>query len=179
MGMFCYQCQETAHNTGCNFRGVCGKTDDLSNIQDFMLFVLRGIAHYAQALRAEGKEVPTSASRFITESLFMTITNANFDLDRFMPQIERGYAIRRELCTALNREIYCCAELECTTWESHDRTEIEEKAKHVGVLRTADKDIRSLRELITYGVKGLAAYLEHAMVLGEEESELYALLRRL
>lgn len=170
MSMFCFQCQETAHNTGCILKGICGKTADVSGIQDFTVYLLRSISHYAQTARKENKEIPSHVGRYIAESLFMTITNANFDFDRFMVQINKGYALRRELRNILGRNI------ESADWESDNRAEIEAKAQEVGVLRTKDEDIRSLREMITYGLKGMAAYVEHAMVLGHEDSEIYAFM---
>ncbi|MDD7437261.1 MAG: hydroxylamine reductase [Bacteroidales bacterium] len=168
--MFCYQCQETAHNTGCTLKGVCGKTADVAGIQDFTVYLLRNISLYAQTARKEGKEIPTSVGRYIAESLFMTITNANFDFDRFIVQINKGYTLRNELRDILGRSI------ESADWESTDRAEIEAKAQEVGVLRTKNEDIRSLREMITYGLKGMAAYVEHAMVLGHEDPEIYAFM---
>ena len=170
MSMFCYQCQETAHNTGCTLKGVCGKTADVAGIQDFTVYLLRNISLYAQTARKEGKEIPTSVGRYIAESLFMTITNANFDFDRFIVQINKGYTLRNELRNILGRSI------ESADWESTDRAEIEAKAQEVGVLRTKNEDIRSLREMITYGLKGMAAYVEHAMVLGHEDPEIYAFM---
>ncbi len=170
MSMFCYQCQETAHNTGCTLKGVCGKTADVAGIQDFTVYLLRNISLYAQTARKEGKEIPTSVGRYIAESLFMTITNANFDFDRFIVQINKGYTLRNELRDILGRSI------ESADWESTDRAEIEAKAQEVGVLRTKNEDIRSLREMITYGLKGMAAYVEHAMVLGHEDPEIYAFM---
>ncbi|MDO5035628.1 MAG: hydroxylamine reductase [Porphyromonas sp.] len=168
--MFCFQCQETARNTGCTVRGVCGKTAEVAGIQDFTIYLLRSISHYAQAVRQAGGEVPMSIGRYIAESLFMTITNANFDFERFITQINKGYELRRELRTALGREI------PSADWESTDRAEIEAKAREVGVLRTQDENIRSLREMITYGLKGMAAYVEHAYVLGLEDPDIYAFM---
>lgn len=175
MTMFCYQCQETAQNTGCSVKGVCGKTADVAGLQDLLVFLLKGIAHYAVKMRSAGIAVPPQANRFVMESLFMTITNANFDKDRFVKQIAKAIALRDSLKAQLGYAVQP-SNCDCTTWSSSNVAEMEQKVALVGVLSTANEDIRSLRELLTYGLKGIAAYAEHASNLGYEDDEIFAFM---
>ncbi len=177
--MFCYQCQETAKNEGCVVKGTCGKTFDVANLQDLLMHICKGISHYSVRLRALGVENP-EVNFFIVESLFMTITNANFDKSRFVSQILKAYELRdtvkKQLATA-------GGETEDITfdgalWRGESEAEMEEKAKEVGVLATENEDVRSLRELTIYGLKGMAAYAEHSWNLGYEEDEIYAFMQR-
>ena len=154
--MFCFQCQETAKGTGCILSGVCGKTPEVANMQDLLLFVVRGIAVYNQALRKDGRS-SARADKFIFDALFTTITNANFDKHAIIKKIKKGLELKKDLSNQVTIEH---APDECT-WYG-DETEFEEKAQTVGVLRTSDEDIRSLKELVHYGIKGMAAYVEHA-----------------
>ena len=177
--MFCYQCQETAKGTGCTVRGVCGKTSDVANLQDLLLFVLKGIAHYRVQLRALDA-IDHSADRFILDGLFMTITNANFDKQRFVEKIKEAIKLREQLKQTFlekggNPEKIT---FEGAFWTADTLEEMEAKAGHVGVLSTENEDIRSLREMLTYGMKGMAAYTEHAHNLGHENPSIYEFIDR-
>ena len=177
--MFCYQCQETAKGTGCTVRGVCGKTSDVANLQDLLLFILKGIAHYRVQLRALDA-VDHSADRFILDGLFMTITNANFDKQRFVEKIKEAIKLREQLKQTFldkggNPEKIT---FEGAFWTADSLEEMESKAGHVGVLSTENEDIRSLREMLTYGMKGMAAYTEHAYNLGHENPSIYEFIDR-
>ena len=171
MSMFCYQCQETAKGTGCILSGVCGKTPEVANMQDLLLFVVRGIAVYNQALRKDGRS-SARADKFIFDALFTTITNANFDKHAIIEKIKKGLELKKDLSNQVTIEH---APDECT-WYG-DETEFEEKAQTVGVLRTSDEDIRSLKELVHYGIKGMAAYVEHAYNLGYENPEIFSFMQ--
>lgn len=177
--MFCYQCQETAKGTGCTVRGVCGKTSDVANLQDLLLFILKGIAHYRVQLRALDA-VDHSADRFILDGLFMTITNANFDKQRFVEKIKESIKLREQLKQTFldkggNPEKIT---FEGAFWTADSLEEMESKAGHVGVLSTENEDIRSLKEMLTYGIKGMAAYTEHAYNLGHENPSIYEFIDR-
>lgn len=177
--MFCYQCQETAKGTGCMVRGVCGKTSDVANLQDLLLFILKGIAHYRVQLRALDA-IDHSADRFILDGLFMTITNANFDKQRFVEKIKESIKLREQLKQTFldkggNPEKIT---FEGAFWTADSLEEMESKAGHVGVLSTENEDIRSLKEMLTYGIKGMAAYTEHAYNLGHENPSIYEFIDR-
>lgn len=177
--MFCYQCQETSKNEGCTVRGVCGKTADVANLQDLLMFLCKGISHYTVRLRGLGIEIP-QINRFITDSLFMTITNANFDKSRFITRILMAYEMRN---AAKERLIAAGGSVEGITfdgafWTGETEEEMAEKALEVGILACDNEDIRSLRELTTYGLKGMAAYAEHAFNLGQEQDTIYAFTQR-
>ena len=180
MGMFCYQCQETAKNTGCTIAGVCGKKEDLSNMQDLLIFVLKGISIYATRARNEFGIENKKANKLVFEGLFMTITNANFDKDRFIETIKEGLRIREELKTAyINAGGIVPDDIhDSAIWTGSTIEEFEEKNTSVGVLATENEDVRSLRELTIYGLKGLAAYTEHAFVLDYEDNGLYAFMQK-
>ncbi len=178
-GMFCFQCQETAKNSGCTIKGVCGKTSDVANLQDLLMFLCKGISQYTIRLRAKGVEIP-EINKFVTDSLFMTITNANFDKSRFITRVLMAYEMRNE---AKSRLIALGENIDDITyegahWVGETEMEMEEKAKHVGILKCENEDVRSLRELITYGLKGMAAYDEHAFNLGYESNDIYAFMQR-
>lgn len=177
--MFCFQCQETSKNEGCVLKGVCGKTSDVANLQDLLTYLCKGISHYMVRLRAFDIEIP-EIDRFITDSLFMTITNANFDKSRFVTRILMAYQMRD---TARERLVSAGGKTNDITfegayWTGKTEEEMNEKAPKVGVLTTEDKDVRSLRELTIYGLKGMAAYAEHAFNLGLEDREIYAFMQR-
>lgn len=177
--MFCFQCQETSRNTGCTVKGVCGKTADVANLQDLLVFICKGISHYSVPLRAMGVE-NNEINKFITDSLFMTITNANFDRERFVKRIGRAIDLRdsmRALFVSKGGKIEDI-KYEGAFWSSKNVEEMESKALEVGVLSTENEDIRSLRELTVYGLKGMAAYGEHAFNLGHEDKEIYAFMQR-
>lgn len=171
MSMFCHQCQETARNTGCTVRGVCGKQDDTANYQDLLVYVCKGIAIYAE-LGSEKGEIDMDAGLFIVQSLFITITNANFDNTRIIDQIKKGLILRDNLKKKLNLQNVTGLH-DAAYWTGSSDKDFEEKSKEVGILSTANEDIRSLRSLIVYGVKGLSAYADHAAMLGFEKAEIY------
>lgn len=164
--MFCFQCQETAGCSGCTIKGVCGKSPELSGLQDLLVFVVKGLA--VVSVRAKKVNVVDErVDKFIVESLFTTITNANFDNSVFVARIKEGIALREELKKQVESANGDLANLpEHATWTCETREEMDLKAPHIGVLSTQNEDIRSLRELITYGAKGLCAYLKHASALG-------------
>ncbi|WP_221412104.1 MULTISPECIES: hydroxylamine reductase [unclassified Dysgonomonas] len=172
--MFCYQCQETAKGTGCTLMGVCGKTPEVSDIQDLLLFVARGIAVYNDKLREQGKS-SKEADKFVVDAMFMSITNANFDFEAIKNKVKEGLLLKSRLAGVLGNVDSNLPD-ECT-W-SGSESEFMEKAKEVGVLRTKDEDIRSLKELTHYGLKGMAAYAEHAYNLDKVDNELYSFMQR-
>ncbi|TVR43547.1 MAG: hydroxylamine reductase [Bacteroidia bacterium] len=178
MSMFCFQCQETAKGTGCTIRGVCGKTDDVAGLQDVLMFVCKGISIYSTAARKAGIE-KSAINKFIVDSLFATITNANFDRDVFVRRIQEGLEMRNKLRLELEKKgVSPQGPLhESATWQAFTPDEFERKAQTVSVLATENEDVRSLRELITYGVKGMAAYTEHAWNLDHEDPDLYKFMQ--
>jgi hydroxylamine reductase len=172
MSMFCFQCQEASRNEGCSISGVCGKAPETSNLMDLLIFNLKGLAlleETASALRPPSKEV----GLFIAESLFLTITNANFDDARITSQILKTTELKRKLRAELGQAEFP----ELTAWES-DEAGFAAKAAEVGVLSEPNEDLRSLKELIVYGLKGIAAYADHAAVLGFESEEVYAFMAK-
>ena len=201
--MFCYQCQETAGCTGCTKVGVCGKSPELANMQDLLIYVTKGLSEITTRLRGEGKEIRKEINHFITLNLFTTITNANFDDEVFYIRVKETLDYKNELLNSLdNKEGLSAAAL----WEASSEVEMDQKAgllaslknmvlgskeakalndilaqkagaPEVGVLATAHEDIRSLRELITYGLKGLSAYLKHANALGYDNEEIDAFMQ--
>lgn len=171
--MFCYQCQETAGCKGCTMSGVCGKKPDVAAMQDLLVYVTKGISAATTALRQEGKEVSAEINHLITLNLFTTITNANFDKESIEARI-RATLTEKEVL--LNQVTNLSALPEAAKWDGSG--DWEEKARTVGVLSTKDEDIRSLRELITYGLKGLSAYSKHANVLLKDDAEVDAFLQR-
>lgn len=202
MSMFCYQCQETAKGTGCTMRGVCGKTADVANLQDLLIYTIKGISVYTLEARQAGIATP-EADKFIMDGLFATITNANFDKNYFVVLIKQALIVRDNVKAALKKAGIVTENANDSTksiWQkltnwfttdatgeaSHDSTlwfadnEIAfgEKAATVGILATENEDVRSLRELLTYGVKGMAAYAEHAYTLGYKEDTIFAFIQK-
>ncbi len=171
--MFCYQCQEAAKGTGCTIKGVCGKTDATSNMQDLLMFVLKGIAWYKES---SDKEISVPGlDRFYTQAIFATITNANFDQAYFEKQIALSLEFRNAVATAAGDTVPE-ERPDAAVWAPASASEYEIKAATVGVLATENEDVRSLRELLTYGIKGMAAYSEHADNLGYEDAEVIAFM---
>lgn len=165
MSMFCYQCQETARGKGCSVRGVCGKNEEVANLQDLLIYTLKGISNIVKV----GSVSPSSeVNHQMLNSLFMTITNANFDDTVFIKQIEKMIALRDALKEGVNED-----DLHDAATFSIDRAAMNKKASEVGVLATENEDIRSLRELIIYGLKGIAAYADHALKLDKENADIY------
>ncbi|MFA6752082.1 MAG: hydroxylamine reductase [Fermentimonas sp.] len=177
--MFCYQCQETSKNEGCTIVGVCGKTADVANLQDLLMFLCKGISHYTVRLRKLGIIIP-EIDMFIVDSLFMTITNANFDKSRFITRILMAYEMRN---AAKERLIAAGGKtddikFDGAYWVGETEEEMAEKALEVGILASENVDIRSLRELTAYGLKGMAAYAEHAYNLGHTDNEIYGFMQQ-
>lgn len=172
--MFCYQCQETANCSGCTVSGVCGKKPDTANMQDLLVYVTKGISAVTTRLRAEGKQIDKSINHLITLNLFTTITNANFDKDVIVERIKTTLKVKENLL----KEVSDKSALPSTSLWNGNESEFAAKAATVGVLATENEDIRSLRELITYGLKGLSAYSKHANVLMNDNEELDAFLQR-
>lgn len=178
MSMFCYQCQEAAGGKGCQVRGVCGKLDVVANNQDLLIYMTKGLSVYMEALQAKGY-TDKAVDHYIMNSLFMTITNANFDKKRFVAQVNAGYVLRETLEKELDKQGIDRSKMhECTTWWAKTEEEMDVLAAAVGVLRTENEDIRSLRELLTYGIKGMAAYAHHAQVLGYESQAVYDFMKK-
>jgi hydroxylamine reductase len=176
--MFCFQCQETAKNTGCTVKGVCGKPEETANLQDLLIFVLKGISVYGEKLKELGTTDRTNDD-FITQGLFATITNANWDDARFKAMIQEGLQRRDQLKATFlaaykekNGTDYDQTLPEAASWVTADPSAFAEKAKSVGVLATENEDVRSLRELLTIGLKGIAAYADHAAILGFQKDEI-------
>ncbi len=173
--MFCYQCQETAGCRGCTISGVCGKKPEVAAMQDLLLYVTRGLSAVTTKLREEGKAVSKDVNHLVTTNLFITITNANFDREAILSAVKKTLAVKQELLGEVN-EADRASLPEAALWNGNE-ADFDAKAATVGVLRTKDEDIRSLRELITYGLKGLAAYSKHANVLGKDSEEVDAFLQ--
>ena len=173
--MFCFQCQETAGNKGCMFGGVCGKKPETANLQDLLIYVTKGLSEITTRLRSEGKEIPAAINRLITTNLFMTITNANFDDDRFIDRINETLSSRDELFEQLHDDTGLS---DAASWQYRTAEERTLKADKVGVLDTGNEDLRSLRELTLYGLKGMAAYNKHANVLGYADTAIDAFLQK-
>lgn len=173
--MFCFQCQETAGNKGCMFGGVCGKKPETANLQDLLIYVTKGLSEITTRLRSEGKKVPAAIDRLITTNLFMTITNANFDDDRFIDRINATLSSRDELFEQLHDDTGLS---DAASWQYRTAEERTLKADKVGVLNTGNEDLRSLRELTLYGLKGMAAYNKHANVLGYADTAIDAFLQK-
>ena len=191
--MFCFQCQETAGCTGCTQFGVCGKSPDLARMQDLLIYTTKGLSEVTTRLRAEGKKIDGQVNHLITINLFTTITNANFDDEVFYERVKETLRTKEELLATLENKTNLS---EAALWNATSNKEIDnkvgilskiknavlgsgteevnidkifdEKSITVGVLATKDEDIRSLRELIIYGLKGMSAYMKHANALGSD-----------
>lgn len=174
--MFCFQCQETAGNKGCTKGGVCGKKPETAGLQDLLIYVTKGLSAVTTRMRDEGKEVPRDVDHMVTENLFTTITNANFDDAAIKERITETLYEKEKLLHQIDSRDNLP---EAAEWNGPEEA-YEEKAAsdEVGVLATVDEDIRSLRELITYGLKGLAAYTKHANVLGKEDPDVDAFVQK-
>lgn len=200
--MFCFQCQETAGCTGCTKFGVCGKSPDLARMQDLLIYTTKGLSEVTTRLRNEGKKVDLSVNHLITINLFTTITNANFDDAIFYERVKQTLATKEELLATLNNKENLS---EAALWNASSNEEmdakvsvlaklknailgngeekvaidaiLDEKSTKVGVLATKDEDIRSLRELIIYGLKGMSAYMKHANALGYDSEEVNAFMQ--
>ncbi|MCI6151933.1 MAG: hydroxylamine reductase [Fusobacterium perfoetens] len=184
--MFCYQCQETAGCKGCTMVGVCGKKPETANLQDLLIYTVKGVAIFSSIVRKKenGQELLEKiVNRYLINSLFITITNANFDDVAIIEEIKKGIKLREELKKLLSdEEIESVKKYgeEISNWNLEMTSEILEysKRKEVGVLRTENEDIKSLRELLTYGLKGMGAYAEHAMNLGKVNEEIFSFIEK-
>lgn len=172
--MFCYQCQETAGCKGCTHAGVCGKTADVAAMQDLLVYVTKGLSAVTTRLRQQGAAVSSDVNHLITLNLFITITNANFDKDAIVARIRETLAVKADLLAQVSDPDTLP---EAARWTA-DEADFAAKAATVGVLATENEDIRSLRELITYGLKGLSAYSKHANALLRDDEEVDAFLQR-
>lgn len=174
--MFCFQCQEAAKGTGCTIKGVCGKDDETANRMDLLLFITKGVSVVATQLRNAGVEIPAHINHFVVDALFSTITNANFDIESITRRIVKGIELRDQLKDEAGKRGIELPVIDELVWKGDEST-FEGKALTVGVLREANPDIRSLKELIIYGLKGMAAYVEHAGNLGFEEADLHRFIQ--
>lgn len=175
--MFCFQCQEAAKGIGCTVKGVCGKEPEVANLQDTLLFVLKGVATINNKLREAGLAEP-KVDKAIFDGLFSTITNANFDEIAFVIRIKKTLRVRDELKTKALEAGIVLPKHDSIDWIAVSGEEFEAKAAEVGILSELNEDVRSLKELIIYGLKGLAAYAEHAFNLNHENQEVFAFLER-
>ena len=175
--MFCYQCQETAGCSGCTRVGVCGKQPDVAAMQDLLVYVTKGISAVTTTLRQEGVEIQTAVNHMITLNLFTTITNANFSKEAIIARIQETLSEKDLLLSKLNTLTSTDTLPEAALWNGSEN-EFAAKAATVGILSTENEDIRSLRELITYGLKGLSAYSKHANVLLQDNEEIDAFMQR-
>ncbi|MCR4745838.1 MAG: hydroxylamine reductase [Lachnospiraceae bacterium] len=171
--MFCYQCQETACGTGCTVSGVCGKKPELAVMQDLLIYVTKGLSAVTTKIREEGGKIDGSVNHLITQNLFSTITNANFDRESIIERIDETLKTKTELAEKIADR---SGLPEAALWNGR-KEEYDSKAAKVGILATENEDIRSLRELIIYGLKGMAAYLKHANALLKDSEELDAFLQ--
>ena len=177
--MFCYQCQETSTGSGCTVRGVCGKTDDIARLQDLLIYLLKGISFYSSKLRKLGA-TSEKADKFLLDSLFSTITNVNFDRSDFVVRIRKGLKLKEKVKRMLEKAEGTVGDKvpEAAIWQADNEEEFEKKAKQVGVLSIKNEDVRSLRGLITYGVKGIAAYTVHARNLGYKNEKIIEFIEK-
>ena len=166
MSMFCYQCQETARNSGCTVNGICGKKGDTANLQDLLIYTVKGIAFIADKAGKVEKDV----ADYMTKALFTTVTNVSFDDDQLADIIKQGLDLRDDL---KKRYAITGGLPDAAVWTAGDKDKMLVKAIAVGVLSTENEDVRSLRELLVYGLKGIAAYTDHAAVLGFEDQSIY------
>jgi len=177
--MFCFQCQETAKNQGCTVKGMCGKPEETANLQDLLIHVLKGIGVYGEKA-AELGVLDRNTGKSVSESLFSTITNVNWDDDWFASRIKEALNVREDIKGKFlaayqekNGQAFSEALPDAATWSSQDAATFQAKAKEVGILATENEDVRSLRELLIIGLKGVAAYADHAAILGYEKDDIY------
>jgi hydroxylamine reductase len=167
--MYCYQCQETAKNSGCTIKGVCGKTEEVANMQDLLVYVCKGLSYVTIEARKQGIKT-REESKFIVSSLFITITNANFDNDSIIDAIKKGIKYRDILKLKIKTNI----DHDSVQWNGSINSDFKQKVSQIGVLSTdSNEDLRSLKQYVTYGIKGMAAYAEHAFNLGFEQDDIF------
>ncbi len=174
MSMFCYQCQEASKGTGCSIKGVCGKTPDVANLQDLLLYTAKGVAIYNQLAAEKGLDT-SKADKYLLDSLFITITNANFDEAKIVAKIKDGYTLQDEQKAQIGETGPLH---DSTIYRGKDVNDMLSKSLLIGILSIENEDIRSLKELLTYGVKGMAAYGEHAWNLGYFSKDIYAFVTK-
>lgn len=174
MSMFCYQCQEASKGTGCDIKGVCGKTPDVANLQDLLLYTAKGVAIYNELAAAKGLDTG-KADKYLLDALFITITNANFDEAKIVAKINDGYALQDEQKAQVGESGPLH---DSTVYRGKDVNDMIGKSILIGILSIENEDIRSLKELLTYGVKGMAAYGEHAWNLGYFSKDIYAFVTK-
>lgn len=186
MSMFCYQCQETVHNTGCTVKGVCGKTEDVANLLDLLMYVLRGVSFWSTKARALGKS-DEEVNLFVMEGLFTTVTNVNFDPEHIITVIKRGLELRDKIKTVFlaaykqkHGKDFSDAVPAAADWATTDfsKNALIAKGSQVGVLSQKNEDIRSLREMLIYGIKGIAAYGDHAYILKQKSDDIFAFMQK-
>lgn len=175
--MFCFQCQETAKGIACTIKGVCGKSSSTSAAMDLLLFVVRGVCSVADILRENGIKTNHEVNTFVTDALFSTITNANFDDESILKRVDRGLELKTELKNIAEKENIKLPAVDEIIWNTENRKFYDEKSRTVGILREKNEDIRSLKELIIYGLKGMAAYHEHAMRLGYNDESIHTFMQ--
>ncbi|MBN1463897.1 MAG: hydroxylamine reductase [Paludibacteraceae bacterium] len=177
--MFCYQCQEASKGVGCSVRGVCGKTDTVANLQDLLIYTVKGVAVFSSEIR-KSNSISSEVNKYLLDSVFTTITNANFDDKAILEKIKKGIKMRDLLKQQLLKKGLTTSlqSHDVAVWNADSLEEFENKASSVGVLATENEDVRSLRELLTYGVKGIAAYAEHAFALGFYDDEVYTFVEK-
>ena len=171
--MFCYQCEETLNNKGCTTAGICGKKGDVANLQDLLIHLMKGISLCNNEARKQDKNIE-KADVFIMDNLFATITNANFDKQYFFDKIQQAIELRDEI----KKNISLSSNHDAVIWKSENKEDILKKAEMVGILTTENEDIRSLRWLLTYGIKGMAAYAHHAYELGKKDDEIFKFIEK-
>ncbi|EGW48527.1 hydroxylamine reductase [Prevotella sp. C561] len=175
--MFCFQCQETAKGTGCTIQGVCGKKADTSRWQDLLLGVVRGVATIADSLRKAGIETNQEVGDYLVDALFATITNANFDDQAILNKVDNGVRIKHELLSLAKEKNVILPDYQEVNWGG-EKADYEAEGNREGVLRTENEDIRSLKELTVLGLKGMAAYYEHASHLNERNEDIIAFMEK-
>ena len=171
--MFCYQCQETANGAGCTVKGVCGKSSSLSNKMDMLIFTVKGVAVVADKLRKGGKKVGNETDAYITDSLFATITNANFCIESITARIKKGLQLREKLKHEAAHSNIPLPDIPEVEWHGGSKDDSNMRTPEIGVLKEKDPDVRSLKELILYGLKGICAYTSHAMHLGYNNQKIH------
>ncbi len=172
MHMFCFQCQETSGGRGCTFGGHCGKSEETANYQDLLIYALKGLGTVADRILNEGQSISRELGELVFEGLYTTITNTNFDVERIVQLVDRVLGAKRTLLGELQRLGRADHLSEIALWDASTRNGYTSKAYNVGVLQTEDVEVRSLRETITYGLKGIAAYGQHAAILGSYRSDI-------
>jgi hydroxylamine reductase len=175
--MFCFQCQETAKNTGCTVKGMCGKPEETADLQDLLIYVCKGISVYGETLKKQKGSLDKKAARFVCEALFTTITNVAWDDDVIINRIKDGLSVRDSVREKVGDDISGTLP-DCATWASYDNEKIVAKAMsdEVRIMAAQNEDVRSLRELLIIGCKGIAAYADHAAILGHEKDDIYGFL---